>query len=130
MPNVRPNFGYFSKYSFFVALLFSSYYNNGFYMRFALNTERPLREIWLLRYLVNNFLIIWKIWNSDFFFENAQNFLAYNSATNYLSEAVLYLTQTAGYSRSPHIKTIAVAFYELSNKATRILYFESFEKYP
>ena len=42
--------------------------------------------------------------------KNTQNCFAYNSATKYHSEAVLYSKQTKGYSLSPHIKTIAVAF--------------------
>ena len=46
------------------------------------------------------------------FSQNTQNCFAYNSATKYRSEAVLYAKRTAGYPLSPHIKTITVAFLQ------------------
>ena len=39
------------------------------------------------------------------FWKNTQNCFAHNSATQYLSEVVLYSKQTLGYFLSPHIKT-------------------------
>ena len=42
--------------------------------------------------------------------KNTQICFAYNSATKYRLEAVLYSKRTAGYPLSPHIKIIAVAF--------------------
>ena len=47
--------------------------------------------------------------------------MAHNSATKCRSEAVLYLKQMVEYPLSLHIKTIAVFFYELSNKATNFV---------
>ena len=46
------------------------------------------------------------------FSKNTKNCFAYNSATIYRSEAVLYSNQMAGYPLSPHIKTITVAFLQ------------------
>ena len=72
---------------------------------FVLNTKQPLRDIWLLRYMQNSFGCFQK--NSEFpFFKNTQNCFAYNSATKYRSEAVLYSKQTAGYPLSPHKKIV------------------------
>ena len=45
------------------------------------------------------------------YFKKHPNCFAHNSATKYRSEAVLYSKRTAGYPLSPHIKTIAVAFF-------------------
>ena len=45
-----------------------------------------------------------------FFQKNTQKCFAYNTATKYRSEAVLYSKRTAGYPLPPHIKTIDVAF--------------------
>ena len=45
-----------------------------------------------------------------FYQKNTQNSFAYNSATKYCSEAVLYSKQAARYPLSLDIKTIAVAF--------------------
>ena len=50
------------------------------------------------------------------------------SATKYFSESILYLKLTGGYHLSPHIKTVAAAFYKLSNKATKMLHYENFQK--
>ena len=62
------------------------------------------------------------------FLENTQNCFTYISATKYRSEAVLYSKRTVGYPLSPHTKTIAVAFYKLSNKATIYIEFHKFRK--
>ena len=62
------------------------------------------------------------------FFLNTQICFAYISVLKCHSEAVLYSKRTAGYPLSPHIKTIAVTFFKLSNKATKKLSFENFEK--
>ena len=51
-------------------------------------------------------------YRSCFFFKNTQNCFAYISATKYSSEAVQYSKRSAGYTLSPHIKTIAVAFLQ------------------
>ena len=48
--------------------------------------------------------------------KNTQNCFAYNSATKYRSEAVLYSKPTSGYPLSPHIKTIAVAFLQADSE--------------
>ena len=77
---------------------------------FVLNTKQPLSNIWLLRNKQNNFGCFPKINRIPIFLKNTQNCFAYNSATKYRSEAVLYSKRTAGYPLSPHIKTIAVAF--------------------
>ena len=50
--------------------------------------------------------------NQNFiYFKKHPNCFAHNSATKYRSEAVLYSKRTAGYPLSPHIKTIATAFF-------------------
>ena len=69
---------------------------------FVLNTKRPLSDIWLLRNKQNRIPIFSK--------KKTQNCFAYNSATKYRSEAVLYSNRTAGYPLLPHIKTITLAF--------------------
>ena len=46
------------------------------------------------------------------FLKNTQNCFAYISVIKYRSEAVLYSKRSAGYSLSPHIKTIVVAFLQ------------------
>ena len=50
------------------------------------------------------------------------------STTKYRSEAVLYSKQTAVYPLSPHIKAIAKIFYQLSDKATKMLQIINSEK--
>ena len=79
-------------------------------MPFVLNTKRPLSDIWLLRYKQNTFGCFRKKFRPSICSKNTQNCFAYNSATKYRSEAVLYSKRTAWYPLSPHIKTIAVAF--------------------
>ena len=65
------------------------------------------------------------------FFKNTQNCFAYNSATKYRSEAVLYSKRTAGYPLSPHIKTIAVAFLQAEISPQRGCYIlENSKKHP
>ena len=76
---------------------------------FVLNTKRPLSDIWLLRYKQNSFGCFKKKSELQFFSKNTQNCFAYNSATKYCSEAVLYSKQTAGYPLSLYIKSIALA---------------------
>ena len=57
--------------------------------------------------------VLEKIQNFNFVKKHPKLFcFAYNSATKYHSDAVLYSKQTVGYSLSPHIKTIAVAFLQ------------------
>ena len=140
MCTVRPKLGVFSqlsKYSFFCCFItrlvkklqqWSLYEVIEDILPFVLNTKRPLSNIWLLSYKQNNFGCFSKAFSFWFFFENTQNCFAYNSATKYRSEAVLYSKRTAGYPLSHHVKTIAVAFSQLSNKATKKLYFEHFRK--
>ena len=76
---------------------------------FILNTKRPLSDIWLLRYKQNSFGCFRKNSEVKCLLKNTQNCFAYNSATKYRSEAVLYSKRTAGCPLSPEIKTIAVA---------------------
>ena len=64
------------------------------------------------------------------FYQNTQNCFAYISATKYCSEAVLYSKRRAACPLSPHILTNAVAFYELSNKATKLCFLKVLEKTP
>ena len=63
---------------------------------FVLNTNWALKNIWLVRCLVNIFNNYKKNKNLNFS-ENTQNFFAYISATKYLSMAVLYAKWTGGY---------------------------------
>ena len=65
-----------------------------------------------------------KIDNLIFFKKNTQNCFAYSLATKYHPEAVLFSKRTEGYPLSPHIKTIEVDFYKLSNKAKKMGNFE------
>ena len=46
------------------------------------------------------------------FSKDTQNGFAHSSATKYCSETVMYSKRTAGYTLSPHIKTISVAFLQ------------------
>ena len=46
------------------------------------------------------------------FVKNTQNFFAYNSATKYCSEAILYSKWVTGYALSPQINTIAESFLQ------------------
>ena len=94
---LRPKLGDFSKcskYSFVVALLLSLKKVTAivFIWGDRRYTKRPLNNIWLLRYDENSF-----------------GCCVYISATKYRSKAAFYSKRTAGYSLSPHIKTIAVA---------------------
>ena len=82
----------------------------------------------------NNFLGLWLNWTISlifekienlYFSENNQKFFAYVSFTKYLSKAVLCSKRTGEYLLSPHKKIVCGW---LSNKATKMLYFESFEK--
>ena len=70
-----------------------------------------------------------KFW---YFSQNTQNCFAYISATKYQAEAVSYSKQTAEYPLSPHIKTIALAFFskEMSTKEKRMLNFINLESTP
>ena len=79
----------------------------------VLNTKRPLSDIWMLSYKQNSFWCFFftKV-RISILSKNTQNCFAYNSATKYRSEAVLYSKRTAGHSLSSHIKTIAVAFLQ------------------
>ena len=54
--------------------------------------------------------------------KNTQNCFAYNSATKYRSEAVLYSKRIAGYPLSPYIK--------LRNKATKSCILSILKKTP
>ena len=72
----------------------------------VLNTKRPLSDIWLLRYKEISFGCFQRNSEVKFCSKNTQNCFAYNSATKYRSEAVLYSKRTAGYPLSPHIKAI------------------------
>ena len=45
----------------------------------------------------------------------------------YPSEDVLYSKRTGGYPLSPQIRTVAVAFYKLSNKGMKKQSFDKFE---
>ena len=76
----------------------------------VLNTKRPLSDIWLLRYKQNSFGCFQRNSEVNILLKNTQNCFAYNSVTEYRSEAVLYSKRSAGYPLSPHIKTIDVAF--------------------
>ena len=68
------------------------------------------------------------------FSKNTQNCFAYNSATKYRSEAVLYLKRTAGHPLSSPIKTINVAFLQAEKHptlgvwCTPLKYFSEFYK--
>ena len=92
---------------------------------FVLNTKQPLSDISLVSYKQNNFGCFRK--NSEFLFfssKNTQNCFFLYSPTKYHWEAVLYSKWTAGYPLSPHIKTIAVAFFtSWYITATRMLSF-------
>ena len=59
-----------------------------------------------------------------------QKCFAYSAATKNLSDTVLYSKRTEVHPLSSHIKTVSVAFYELSNKTTKMLYFEDFDNFP
>ena len=63
-----------------------------------------------MRYKQNSFGCFRKNSEVKCFRKNTQNCFAYNSATKYRSEAVLYSKRTAGYPLSHHVKTIALAF--------------------
>ena len=51
---------------------------------------------------------------------HTQNCFAYNSASKYRSEAILYSKWTAGCPQSPHIKTIAIAFLRAETEEEKI----------
>ena len=72
------------------------------------NKSRATKKEFLSRF--EKFWVFLKIFRTSFFSKNTQKCFAYNSATKYRSEAILYSKRTAGYPLSPHIKTIAVAF--------------------
>ena len=57
---------------------------------FVLNTKWPLNNIWLLSYEQNSFVCFRKNLELHFLHKITQNCFAYNSATKYRSEAVLY----------------------------------------
>ena len=77
---------------------------------FVLITKRPLSNIWLQSCKQNSFEVFFEKIEVLNFFENTQNCFAYIATTKYRSENVLYKKQTAGYSLSPNIKTIALVF--------------------
>ena len=72
---------------------------------FVLNTERPLSDIWLLRYKQNSFGCFREKSQFQFFPKTPKIALLITQQPN-IAEAVLYSKQTAGYLLSPHIKTI------------------------
>ena len=120
---VRPKLGVFSKmfkiqlFCCFITQLVKMLQQWSLYdviediLPFVLNTKRPLSDIWLPSYKQNSFGCFSKTFNFSIFFENTQNCFAYISATKYRSKAVLYSKRTARYPLSPHINTIAVAFF-------------------
>ena len=75
------------------------------------NKSRATKKEFLSRF--EKFWVFLKIFRTSFFFfsKNIQKCFAYNSATKYHLEAVLYSKRTVGYPLSPHIKTIDVAFF-------------------
>ena len=72
-------------------------------MPFVLNTKWPLSDIWLLSYKQISFGCFLTIVRISILSKNTQNCFAYNSATKYRSEAILYSKRTVGYPLSPHI---------------------------
>ena len=112
-------FSTFSKYSFlccFITQLINKLQQWFLYeviediLPFVLSTKRLLSDIWLLRNKQNNFGCFQEKTEFQSFFKNTQNCFAYNSATKYCSEAVLYSKRMAGYPLSPHIKNIDITF--------------------
>ena len=77
---------------------------------FVLNTKRPLRDIWLLRYLVSNIINIWKTWKSVFFWKFTKLFCLYLS--NQISFKGRFVLKMNGRIL----------------QATKMLYFENKEK--
>ena len=74
------------------------------------------------------FAVFENIHSFNFVKENTQNCFAHNSATKYRSQDILYSRRTAEYPPSHHVKTIAVAFYKLSDKAKNNVEFHQFGK--
>ena len=76
---------------------------------FVLNTKWPLRKIWLLRYLVNNFINFQKIEINGIFAKITKVFLFISKQPNIPQRPFVFKTN-GRISSADHIQTLAVAF--------------------